>query len=167
VETSAGRESYRGATDPQREAIMAATRTAQAHWKGNLLEGEGTVDLVSSGLLTGAGVSWPSRTEESNGKTSPEELIAAAHAACFSMAFSKQLDDRGAAPDSLEVKATSTFEKTDAGFRLTKMHLDAVASAPGLEEAAFQEAAQVAKEGCPVSNALAGNVQITLDATLS
>ena len=86
---------------------MATTRSAKVDWKGSLFEGEGTVDLVSSGLLTGAGVSWPARTEESNGKTSPEELIAAAHAACFAMAFSKQLNDREAAPDALRVTATS------------------------------------------------------------
>lgn len=146
---------------------MAIERTGKAHWKGSLFEGEGTVDLTSSGLLSSAGVSWPARTEEPGGKTSPEELIAAAHAACFSMAFSKQLNDRNAAPDSLEVTATSTFEKTDAGFRITKMHLEAVATAPGIEEDAFQEAATVAKDGCPVSNALAGNVAITLDAKLS
>lgn len=146
---------------------MATTRTARVDWKGSLFEGEGTVDLVSSGLLTGAGVSWPARTEESNGKTSPEELIAGAHAACFAMAFSKQLNDRDAAPDALRVTATSSFEKTDAGFRLTKMHLEARATAPGIEEAAFQEAANAAKEGCPVSNALKGNVEITLDAALN
>jgi osmotically inducible protein OsmC len=145
---------------------MATTRTARANWKGGLFDGEGTVDLVSSQLLSGAGVSWPSRTEEVGGKTSPEELIAAAHAACFAMAFSKQLNDRDAAPDSLKVEATSSFEKTDAGFRLTKMHLEAVASAPGIDDAAFQEAAAVAKDGCPVSNALKGNVEITLDARL-
>jgi osmotically inducible protein OsmC len=83
------------------------------------------------------------------------------------MAFSKQLADRGGSPDSIEVSATSSFEKTDAGFRLTKMHLDVSASAPGIDEAAFQEAAEAAKEGCPISNALAGNVQITMSATLN
>lgn len=146
---------------------MAATRTAQVTWKGSLFEGEGTVDLLSSGTVTGVGVSWPSRTEEANGKTSPEELIAAAHASCFAMAFSKQLNDRNAPPENLTVKATSTFEKTDAGFRLTKMHLEAVADAPGIEDGPFQEAAEAAKEGCPVSNALKGNVEISLDASLS
>lgn len=147
---------------------MATTRTAQAHWKGPLLDGgEGTVDLTSSGTVTGLGVSWPSRTEEANGKTSPEELIAAAHAACYSMAFSKQLADRGGSPDDLQVKATSSFEKREAGFRLTKMHLEVNATVPGIDEAGFQEAAQAAKEGCPVSNALKGNVEITLEASLN
>lgn len=145
---------------------MAATRTAEATWRGTLLEGEGTLDLTSSGTVTGVGVSWPARTEEANGKTSPEELIAGAHAACFSMAFSKQLADRGGSPDELKVRATSTFDKTDAGFRLTKMHLEVSAVVPGIDEVAFQEAAQAAKEGCPVSNALKGNVEITLDAAL-
>lgn len=145
---------------------MATTRTAEATWKGTLLEGSGTVDLTSSGTVSGVGVSWPSRTEEANGKTSPEELIAAAHAACYSMAFSKQLADRGGSPDELRVRATSSFEKTDAGFRLTRMHLEVNAVVPGIDEDAFQEAAAVAKDGCPVSNALKGNVEITLDATL-
>lgn len=147
---------------------MATTRSAEATWKGPLLDGgEGTVDFVSSGTVTGLGVSWPSRTEEANGKTSPEELIAAAHAACFSMALSKQVADRGGSPDELKVKATSSFEKTDAGFRLTRMHLEVVATAPSIAEADFQEAAQAAKNGCPVSNALKGNVEISLDASLN
>lgn len=145
---------------------MAATRTAEATWKGTLFEGSGTLDLTSSGAVTGVGVSWPARADEPGGSTSPEELIAGAHAACFAMAFSKQLADRGGEPQELKVGATSSFEKTDAGFRLTKMHLAVDATVPGIEQDAFQEAAAAAKEGCPVSNALKGNVEITLEASL-
>ncbi len=135
-------------------------RTATVRWEGDLFEGAGTASFVSSGLVTDAAVSWPSRAEEANGKTSPEELLAAAHASCFSMALSKQLADRGAV-GTLETSATVTFIP---GTGITTSALTVVATADGLDDATLSEAAGAAKEGCPVSKALAGNVEITLEA---
>jgi lipoyl-dependent peroxiredoxin len=145
---------------------MAAERRAEAVWAGTLFEGSGTVTLVSSRAASDLPVTWAARTEEVGGKTSPEELIAAAHAACYSMQFSNMLAGNDTPPDRLDVAATSTFEKVDAGSRLTRMHLDVVGSVPGIEPDAFQTIADQAKDGCPVSNALAGNVDITLTANL-
>ena len=139
--------------------------TATSTWSGDLFSGSGTTTLTS-----GAGgpfpVSWASRTEEAAGKTSPEELIAAAHAACFNMAFSNQLAQAGNPADRLDTSATATFEKTDAGFRITSMALSVEGAVPGIDADTFAELATAAKDGCPVSNALAGNVTITIDATL-
>jgi osmotically inducible protein OsmC len=144
---------------------MAAERRATAHWKGNLFEGSGRVSLDSSGMGE-FDVTWAARTEQPAGKTSPEELIAAAHAACFSMAFSNILAQNDTPPDSLEVSATSSFEKTDAGFRLTTMHLDVHGSVPGIDASTFEAKANDAKVGCPVSNALMNNVEISVTANL-
>lgn len=139
---------------------------ATANWQGNLFEGSGTTSL-DSGAAGPLPVSWASRTEAANGKTSPEELIAAAHAACFSMAFSNELAKVDTPADNLDTAATATFEKTDAGFRVTRMHLTVTGTVPGIDAVRFSEIAQLAKNGCPVSNALAGNVEITLEATLA
>jgi lipoyl-dependent peroxiredoxin len=144
---------------------MPNERRAEAWWEGNLFEGNGKVSLVSSGQGE-FDVSWPARTEEPGGKTSPEELIAAAHASCFSMAFSNILAQNDTPPDRLEVAATANFIKTDAGFRMTKMHLDVHGSVPGIDADTFEAKANDAKVGCPVSNALKGNVDITLTANL-
>ena len=141
---------------------MATTRNATTHWEGSLMEGAGQVTLESSGLGT-FDVSWPSRAEEPNGKTSPEELIAAAHSACFSMALSHRLAQDGNAPESLDTSAAVTFQP---GEGITGIHLTVTASVPGLSAEAFAEAAEGAKAGCPVSKALAGTT-ITLDATLA
>ena len=121
---------------------------------------------LSSGAAGPLPVSWPSRTEAANGKTSPEELIAAAHAACYSMALSHGLATGGNPPTRLDTDAVATFEKTAAGWRLTKMALTVVGDIPGLDADGFEQAANAAKDGCPVSNALAGNVEITLEASL-
>lgn len=145
---------------------MGAERRAEAVWEGTLFEGSGHVNLVSSGVARELPVTWAARTEEPGGKTSPEELIAGAHAACFSMAFSNMLAQNDTPAERLEVAATSTFEKREAGFRFTKMHLDVVGSVPGIDSDTFQTTAEKAKDGCPVSNALAGNVEITLTANL-
>jgi lipoyl-dependent peroxiredoxin len=145
---------------------MAAERRAEASWQGNLFQGSGVVSLTSSRVLSETPVSWPARTEEAGGKTSPEELIAGAHAACFAMAFSNILDQNGTVAERLDVAATATFEKTDAGFRLTTMHLDVTGSVPGIDADTFQAKADDAKVGCPVSNALKGNVEISLTANL-
>jgi osmotically inducible protein OsmC len=144
---------------------MAAERRAEAMWEGNLFEGSGRVSLVSSGVGEFP-VTWAARTEAPEGMTSPEELIAAAHAACFSMAFSNILAQNDTPPERLEVSATSSFEKTDAGFRLTKMHLDAHGTVPGIDADTFEAKANDAKVGCPVSNALVGNVEISVTANL-
>lgn len=132
-------------------------------WQGGLAEGSGTTAL-SSGAAPPLPVSWPSRTEAPNGQTSPEELIAAAHAACYNMALSHGLSQAGSPPSRLETEAVATFAQTDAGFRITTMALTVRGTVPGMDDAAFAAAAEDAKNGCPVSNALAGNVQITLNA---
>ena len=145
---------------------MSADREAEVSWSGGLFDGAGQVSFLSSNTAKDLDVTWASRAEAPEGKTSPEELIAAAHASCFAMAFSKQLKDRGAEKPEIHVHATSSFEKTDAGFRITRMLLEARGKAAGLDADAFNEAAEAAKVGCPVSNALAGNVQIELKASL-
>jgi osmotically inducible protein OsmC len=140
---------------------MATKRSAQTTWNGSLMEGSGTVTLQSSGLGT-YDVSWPSRAEEPNGKTSPEELIAAAHSSCFSMALSHGLAGAGTPPTSLATAAEVEFTP---GTGITGIHLTVVGQVEGLTEEAFVEAANAAKEGCPVSKALTGTT-ITLDARL-
>src|SRR5437764_10673644 len=136
---------------------MATERTATVSWPGDLMSGSGEIDEVSSGAVGGLDVSWPARSEEPGGKTSPEELIAAAHAACFSMALSHGLAQQGHAPDELNTSATVTFQP---GEGITKIALAVEGSVPGLDEAAFREAAQAAKENCPVSKALASVPEI-------
>jgi lipoyl-dependent peroxiredoxin len=143
---------------------MAADRTAHVTWSGSLMEGSGTITSVESGALGPLDVSWAARTEDSEGLTSPEELIAAAHAACFSMALSHGLAQGGTPPDKLDVDATVTFVP---GTGITKSALVVRASVPGIDEAAFAEAAEAAKENCPVSKALAAVPEITLEASLA
>jgi osmotically inducible protein OsmC len=141
---------------------MATTRTATTRWEGSLQEGGGTVTMASSGIGT-YDVSWPARAEEPNGKTSPEELIAAAHSACFSMALSGALGRAGTPPMSLDTKADVTFQP---GEGITAIHITVVGSVEGMSAADFQAAAEGAKENCPVSQALKGVPTITLDASL-
>jgi osmotically inducible protein OsmC len=146
---------------------MAIERRAHATWEGDLRSGNGTFDLQSSGAASGLPVTFASRFDpESGGKTSPEELIAAAHATCISMALANGLAQAGTPPDRLEADAVCTLDQVDGGFRITKMHLTVRGQVDGVDEAAFEEAAQQAKEGCPVSNAL-GSVEVTLDASLA
>ena len=140
---------------------MAAIRTATAHWEGSLLEGAGQVSLDSSGLGT-YDVTWVARTEQPGGKTSPEELIAAAHSSCFCMAFSNGLAKAGTPPQALDVRADVTFVP---GTGVTGSHLTVTGSVEGMSEADFLAAAEVAKENCPVSKALA--IPITMDAKLA
>jgi len=140
---------------------MATTRTATTNWEGNLLEGKGAVSLDSSGVGT-FDVSWPSRAEAANGKTSPEELIAAAHSSCFSMALSHGLAQAGTPPTSVQTKADVTFQP---GTGITGIHLTVNAVVPGLDADGFATAAENAKANCPVSQALAGTT-ITLTAEL-
>jgi lipoyl-dependent peroxiredoxin len=142
---------------------MAATRTARTAWEGNLLEGKGEVTFTSSGLGQFP-VSWPARTDAAaNGRTSPEELIAAAHSACFSMAFSHALAGAGTPPTALDTQADVTFQP---GSGITGIHLTVIGQVPGLDEAAFVKAAEDAKVNCPVSQALTGTT-ITLTAKLA
>jgi len=141
-----------------------ADRTATVTWNGSLLEGGGTIERVGSGAFGPLDVTWSSRAEESEGRTSPEELIAAAHAACFSMALSHALAQAGTPAQHLETSATVTFVP---GTGITKSALRVRGSVPGLDEAGFREQAEGAKEGCPVSKALAGVPEITLDAALA
>jgi len=137
-------------------------RTASAHWSGGLKDGKGTVS-TQSGVLNQTQYSFSTRFENGAG-TNPEELIAAAHAGCFSMALSAQLGEAGMKADSIDTKATLTMEKTDAGFTITAVHLDVSVKIPGGDQAKFDQAAQNAKKGCPVSRVL--NANITMDAKL-
>ena len=141
---------------------MATTRTASTHWEGTLLEGAGQVTLESSGLGT-HDVTWASRAEEPAGRTSPEELIAAAHSSCFSMALSSALAKAGTPAESLDTSAAVTFQP---GEGITGVHLTLRGVVPGMTAEAFAEAAEGAKANCPVSKALTGTT-VTLDATLA
>jgi len=144
---------------------MAAHRTAQVTWRGSLLEGSGTIESVGSGAFGGLEVTWAARAEpEQSGRTSPEELIAAAHAACFCMALSHGLAEAGTPPQRLDARATATFVP---GTGITAMKLEVAGTVAGIDEAAFLEAAEGARENCPVSGALKGNVEILLDARLA
>lgn len=142
---------------------MAAERRADVVWEGSLIEGSGTITKTGSGALPELPVTWASRTESPEGRTSPEELIAAAHASCFAMALSHALAQAGNPPERLETSATLTFVP---GTGITKAALTVVGRIPGIDENAFLEAAEGAKDGCPVSGALKGNVELTLDARL-
>jgi lipoyl-dependent peroxiredoxin len=139
-------------------------RTASAVWNGSLTEGKGTMRM-GSGAYEGP-YSFQSRFEEGDG-TNPEELIAAAHAGCFSMALSGQLGERGHEPESVETDATVHLDKVPEGFAIKRIELRTRVSAPGLDDSAFQEAAEAAKKGCPVSQALAAVESIDLDAQLT
>ena len=140
-------------------------RKATTVWTGSLLEGGGNVSLESSGLGS-YDVTWAARTEEPNGKTSPEELIAAAHASCFSMALSHELAQAGNAPERLDVSATVTLSMDD-GPKVTSSHLTVRGVVPGIDADGFAQAAQGAADGCPISGALKGNLEITVDAQLA
>ena len=137
-------------------------RKASAEWRGGLKDGKGTVS-TESGVLAGAAYSFGTRFENVKG-TNPEELIAAAHAGCFSMALSGQLGAAGMTPESIKTTANVTLEKVEGGFAVTASHLDVTATIPGADRAAFEKAAQDAKAGCPISKLL--NAKITMDAKL-
>ena len=143
---------------------MATDRRAEVTWKGSLMEGSGTIVSTTSGAIGEQSVSWPNRAEDSPTSTSPEELIAAAHAACFSMALSHGLAQAGNPPDELKTSATVTFQP---GEGITKIALTVAGKVPGMDADAFREAAEGAKANCPVSKALAGVPEITLAATLA
>jgi lipoyl-dependent peroxiredoxin len=143
---------------------VATERRAEVTWHGSLLEGSGTIGSTTSGAFGNLGVDWRARSEdETGGKTSPEELIAAAHAACFSMALSSSLAKAGTPPDELKTAAVVTFQP---GEGIVKSALTVEGTVPGIDAAGFEAAAQAAKENCPVSKALAGVPEITLEARL-
>ncbi len=143
---------------------MATDRRAEVTWNGDLMNGSGTITSVTSTAFGPLDVSWPSRTEEANGKTSPEELIAAAHAACYCMQFSHMLAEAGMPPEELSASATVSFVP---GTGITASALTVVGRVPGADAAAFAATAEAAKAGCPVSQALSGNVELTVDARLA
>lgn len=142
---------------------MAAERTADALWEGTLAQGKGTITL-KSGAIDTLPVTWASRIERSDGRTSPEELIAAAQASCYAMAFSHTLTQAGTPPTRLHVTATCTFDPAQG--KITTMVIRATGQVPGVDAARFEEVARQAEQGCPVANALRGNVDIQLQAQL-
>jgi osmotically inducible protein OsmC len=145
---------------------MAVERRASAVWEGDLMGGSGEVS-TESGVVRDATVKWSSRAEQADENTSPEELIAAAHATCVLMALANGLAQAGTPAKRLESEATSAFEQTGEGFRFTTMRLAIRGEVDGLDDAGFRRAAEDAKENCPVSQALKGNVEVSLDASLS
>jgi osmotically inducible protein OsmC len=145
---------------------MANVRRATATWSGDLLSGSGTVSAYTTGLFSDLPISWASRTEAPEGRTSPEELLAAAHAACYSMAFSNGLAKAGHPPEHLHVAAEVAFEKVGDGWSVTSSALQVIGRVPGIAEAEFERLAEEAKDGCPISRALKGNVELSVDATL-
>ena len=145
---------------------MAAIRRAETTWSGPLSTGSGTVSAVTSKLFSDLPVSWTARTEEADGKTSPEELLAAAHSACFAMALSGALVRGGTPPERLDVAAEVTFDKVEAGWRVVSSALTVRGSVPGITPEAFEAAAEATRTGCPISQALIGNVALTVEATL-
>ncbi len=145
--------------------MALAERHADVVWTGNLTQGSGTI-TAGSGALTDLPVTFASRTEQSNGKTSPEELIAAAHATCFAMVMANALNQSGTPPEQLNVTATCTLDRIDGKLTITTMQLDVRGRVPGVDEATFKQVAENGGHDCPVSRALANNVAITVNATL-
>jgi lipoyl-dependent peroxiredoxin len=143
--------------------VMATDRRAEVTWRGDLMGGSGVIERVGSGAFGPLDVTWASRTEDPAGRTSPEELIAAAHASCFSMALAHGLAQAGNPPDELSTSATVTFVP---GTGITRSALEVEGKVAGIDENAFVQAAEQAKEGCPVSQALKGNVELELTARL-
>jgi osmotically inducible protein OsmC len=142
-----------------------ADRTATVTWHGNLPDGQGTINS-RSGALSNLPVTWGSRVEEPAGKTSPEELLAAAEAECYTMVLTNMLSKAGSTPDEIRTKATCTVDRGESGLKITTMRLEVRGRVPGIDADTFSRTAQEAEEGCPVSNALRGNVSISVQATL-
>jgi osmotically inducible protein OsmC len=146
---------------------MAAVRQATVNWNGDLASGKGNVSGASSGAFKGLEVSWPRRSEpDANGVTSPEELLAASHASCYAMALSAGLGRAGSPPQSLDVSARVTFDRVGDGFKVVSSALEVRGRVPNIDDAAFRKAAEDAKDGCPISQALKGNVDLSVTATL-
>jgi osmotically inducible protein OsmC len=145
---------------------MAAVRTATVTWNGDLASGEGAVSAGTSELFTDLPVSWSSRTEAAEGRTSPEELLAAAHASCFAMALSGALAKARTPPEHLHVEAEVTFDRVGDAWTVVSSRLMVFGNVPGCSDADFTAAAEDARDGCPISRALKGNVQISVEPTL-
>ena len=147
---------------------MAAVRRAQATWSGDLASGKGKVSSATSGVFKDFDVSWARRSEsDANGVTSPEELLAAAHAACFAMALSAGLGRAGSPPEELNVTAAVTFDRVGDGFKVVSSALDVRGRVPGMSADDFAKAAEAAKDGCPISGALKGNVELSVTSSLA
>lgn len=146
---------------------MAETRHATANWSGNLTEGSGMLQYISSGAFSRLPITWGSRTAEHAGRTSPEELLAAAHASCFSMALSNQLAKNGTAAERLDVRVDVTADKREAGWTVLSSAIKVTGVVPGIDAAKFTELAEAAKDGCPISRALKGNVELSVEAALA
>jgi lipoyl-dependent peroxiredoxin len=146
---------------------MEITRHAEVSWSGDLQTGSGTINYVSSGAFSRLPVTWASRTEAHNGRTSPEELIAAAHASCFSMAFSARLGKNGTPAAKLDTKVVISFAKGDAGWKIATSTITVKGDVPGIDLDTFKALAEDAKDNCPVSVALKGNVDLVVDASLA
>jgi lipoyl-dependent peroxiredoxin len=145
--------------------MALAERRAEAVWEGNLTEGRGRF-TVGSGALQEQPVTWAARTEQPGGKTSPEELIAAAQATCYAMALSNTLNRQGTPPQQLVVDTTCELDRVEGGLKITRMQIDVRGKVPGIDQARFEQAAGQAEQGCPVSNALRNNVAMQLTARL-
>ena len=146
---------------------MAQTRSAHVVWNGDLAAGSGAVSATTSKAFNNLSVSWKARTEEPGGSTSPEELVAAAHASCFSMALSAGLGRGGTPPTKLEVDATVTFDQVEGRWTVVSSALKVVGTVPGLDAAGFQTAAEGAKDGCPISRLMTGNAALSVEASLA
>lgn len=144
-----------------------AERKASVVWNGGLSDGSGMLDLVSSDAAKQLPVTWAARTEQPDGKTSPEEMIAAAQASCYAMAFSNVLSQAGHGPEQLSVDAVCTLDMVDGGPKVTRVDISVTGKVPGLDQSGFQDLANQAEKGCPISNVLRGNAEITVNATLS
>jgi osmotically inducible protein OsmC len=145
---------------------MAAIRRATVKWEGDLASGDGQVSATTSRAFSALPVTWASRTERADGQTSPEELLAAAHASCFSMAFSSELAKAGSPADRLEVSSEVTFDRVDGKWTVISSKLTVRGRVTGLDNDRFRALAEQAKDGCPISRALAGNVALSVDAAL-
>jgi lipoyl-dependent peroxiredoxin len=146
---------------------MAEVRRAEATWTGDLVSGSGVVSAATSGKFRELGVTWADRTQESSGKTSPEELLAASHAACFSMAFSARLAKNGTPPNRLDVTADVTFAQVDGGWKVASSALTVRGDVPGISPEDYERLAEDARDNCPISVALKGNLELSVDATLA
>jgi osmotically inducible protein OsmC len=145
---------------------MAQTRVAEANWSGNLTAGGGSVTAVSSGIFTDQAITWKDRTEKPQDNTSPEELLAAAHASCYAMAVSHELSGAGFEPERVDVSVVVTADKTKGGWTVMSSAITMRAKVPGCDLATFDEKANAAKAGCPISKALSDSVEVTIDASL-
>src|SRR5438874_428429 len=165
--SAAGVERAAWGWDQHGDRNVDSFREARAVWNGDLLSGTGSVSAVSSGKFNDLPVSWSARTEAPGGKSSPEELLAAAHASCFAMALSAGLGRAGTKPNRLEVRSKVTFDKIGDSWTVVSSELEVKGDVPGADTANFVKAAEDAKENCPVSRALKGNVKLSARATLS